>query len=164
MISRIDWATSSFKPSQALYTALHEIITESPALDQIYSVTAGSAAFGMQPISSNVIEQGRIRGGNPLGLSAEAQTWYVVDSGWWFDEDEATVHAALRQAVDAIDKAAGDNYVPYIFMNDASWDQDVIAHYGAENVGKLKEIQDKYDPDQVFQKLVPGGFKLHSVN
>ncbi|RYP06146.1 hypothetical protein DL764_003322 [Monosporascus ibericus] len=123
---RIDMYTSSFKPNLALYTALHEILTDSPALEQIHSVTAGVSAFGMQPISTNVVEQGLARGGNALGLSPEAQTYYV----------------------------------PYLFMNDASWDQDVIEHYGEDNVRKLKGIQAKYDPDQVFQKLVPGGFKL----
>ena len=162
MCSRIDWTTSSFKPNKELYTSLHEIITESPALEEIYSVTAGSAAFGMQPISAKVAELGAARGGNALGLSAEAQTWYVVDAGWWFAEDDEFVHTAARKVTDAIDEAArdADSYVPYVFMNDASHDQDVLGHYGAENVAKLKAIQAKYDPDLVFQRLVPGGFKL----
>ncbi len=45
-------------------------------------------------------------------------------------------------------------------MNDASYDQDVLAHYGAANLRRLRDVQARYDPDLVFQKLVPGGFKL----
>lgn len=45
-------------------------------------------------------------------------------------------------------------------MNDASVDQLVIASYGEENVGRLRRVQEIYDPEQVFQTLVPGYFKL----
>lgn len=51
-------------------------------------------------------------------------------------------------------------YLDYLFMNDASKDQEVIAHYGDENVQKLKIIAAKYDPMRVFQTLESGGFKL----
>ena len=47
-----------------------------------------------------------------------------------------------------------------IYLNYASDEQDLIAGYGAENVGKLKAVSRKYDPKQVFQRQVPGGFKL----
>ena len=42
----------------------------------------------------------------------------------------------------------------------AGWDQEVIASYGEENVARLKQIAASYDPDAVFQNLVPGGQKL----
>ena len=45
-------------------------------------------------------------------------------------------------------------------MNDASYDQRVIAHYGEESVEKLRRVGRRYDPDAVFQRLVRGGFKL----
>lgn len=61
--------------------------------------------------------------------------------------------------IEQASKSSG-NYVEYTFMNDASWDQDVIKHYGAKNVRRMKNVQRAYDPDLVFQKLVPGGFKL----
>lgn len=53
--------------------------------------------------------------------------------------------------------------VPYLFMNDASRDQNPIASYGAANVLKLKEIAEKYDPERVFQDLQSGGFLLKNV-
>lgn len=45
-------------------------------------------------------------------------------------------------------------------MNYAYPTQDVIGSYGAENVEFLRRVSRKYDPAQVFQRLVPGGYKL----
>lgn len=119
-------------------------------------------ALGLQPISSSLVRAGNARGGSPLGLDNVNQTWFVLDSGWSFPNSDATVHNATRAMKDRIESEAKTEgtYVPYIFMNDASWDQDVIGHYGAESVRRLKEVQRKYDPELVFQNLVSGGFKL----
>ena len=47
-----------------------------------------------------------------------------------------------------------------IYLNYATDFQDSISSYGQVNVQKLRDASRKYDPDQVFQKLVPGGFKI----
>lgn len=49
---------------------------------------------------------------------------------------------------------------PYIYLNYAGQRQDVFAGYGAVNIVKMKALSKKYDPNGVFQRLVPGGFKL----
>lgn len=41
--------------------------------------------------------------------------------------------------------------------------QDPLASYGPESVKKMKAAAKKYDPFGVFQKLVPGGFKISKV-
>ncbi|KAH8671375.1 FAD binding domain-containing protein [Xylariales sp. PMI_506] len=56
-------------------------------------------------------------------------------------------------------KAAG-LYNPFLYMGDAAGFEDVFAGYGTENQQKLLDISRKYDPDRVFQKLLPGGFKI----
>lgn len=57
---------------------------------------------------------------------------------------------------------ARDNgaFHPYIYMNYASERQDVFAGYGDENRRKLREIQMKYDKDDVFRRLQAGYFKV----
>jgi hypothetical protein len=50
--------------------------------------------------------------------------------------------------------------VPYKFLNYASQFQDPIGSNGAGNKKKLQEVSSKYDPEGLFQKAVPGGFKL----
>jgi hypothetical protein len=51
---------------------------------------------------------------------------------------------------------------PYIYLNYAGKYQDVLAGYGSVNIAKMKALSKKYDPSQVFQKLVPGGYKVSS--
>ena len=101
-------------------------------------------------------------GGNALGLQNVNQTWFVLDVGWWHPSDDDVVHNATRAIHDRIRQEAKSEgkLLEYIFMNDASYDQDVIKHYGAKNVKQLREVQRKYDPKRVFQNLVSGGFKL----
>jgi hypothetical protein len=50
-----------------------------------------------------------------------------------------------------------------LYLDYADITQNPLASYGAENVKKMKEAAKKYDPSEVFQKLVPGGFKISKV-
>ena len=119
-------------------------------------------ALGLQPNSASMVFAGNARGGNALGLQAVNQTWFVLDTGHEFSSDDESAHEVTREIlarIENVSKSEG-NYLPYLFMNDASYDQDVIGHYGTANVKRLKSVQRVYDPELVFQKLVPGGFKL----
>lgn len=131
-------------------------------MKDIQALTAGAQAFGIQPISASAVLAGQERGGNALGLEAVNQTWLALDTGWWSPENDETAHNSTRTMIEKIEAAAkaDDSYIDYIFMNDASFDQDVIGHYGEKNIARLKEVQKMYDPDLVFRKLVPGGFKV----
>ena len=137
-------------------------MTTAPELKEIESLTAGTMALGLQPISSSLVRAGNARGGNALGLESVNQTWFVLDTGWWDAAGDETAHNATRAIRNRIEDAtqSSGHYVPYLFMNDASYDQDVIGHYGKESVQRLREVQRKYDPEQVFQTLASGGFKL----
>jgi len=162
ILRRWDWFATSFKPNASLYAQIEKIVTTAPELKTIASVTAGSMALGLQPNSASLVHAGLARGGNALGLQPINQTWFVLDTGHWFSDGDDAAHDATRAIhakIEDVTRSDG-NYLPYQFMNDASYDQDVIAHYGAANVQKLKAVQRRYDPDLVFQKLVPGGFKL----
>lgn len=50
------------------------------------------------------------------------------------------------------------------YINYADESQDPLATYGSENVKRLRNISREYDPEQVFQKLCRGGFKLSSTS
>lgn len=52
-------------------------------------------------------------------------------------------------------------YDEFLYLNDASADQPVMTGYGQANLDRLRKISKKFDPKQVFQKQVTGGFKLH---
>lgn len=161
-LPRLNWYATSFKVDATLFETVETIVTTAPELDTIRSLTAGSIAVGWQPISTSAIAAGDARGGNALGLEHVNQTWMAIDIGWWNAEDDAVANEAAASLLEKVEDAAKDSgqYVEYIFMNDAAVTQNVIGHYGSENVAKLRAVQRRYDPRRVFQRLVPGGFKL----
>ncbi|KAI0117947.1 putative FAD-binding oxidoreductase [Nemania sp. FL0031] len=161
-LPRLNWYATSFKTDATLFKTVEKIVTTAPELDTIRNLTAGSIAVGWQPISTNAIVAGHVRGGNTLGLETVNQTWFVIDIGWWNEEDDAVANEATASLIGKVEDAAKSSgkHVDYIFMNDAAVSQDVIGHYGNKSVAKLRGVQRRYDPREVFQKLVPGGFKL----
>jgi hypothetical protein len=159
---RFDWFATSFTPNASLYQEIASIASTAPELQAIKSLTSGSLALGVQPISASAVLAGHARGTNALGLEAVNQTWLVLDVGHWFRDGDEKAHDAARSIHSRIEDAArgNGNYLRYRFMNDASYDQRVIAHYGEESVEKLGVVRTRYDADSVFQRLVRGGFKL----
>lgn len=51
-------------------------------------------------------------------------------------------------------------YNPYVDMNHAGRNQNPIASFGAANAAFLQQTAKQVDPKGVFQKLMPGGFKV----
>ncbi|RYP22773.1 hypothetical protein DL765_001482 [Monosporascus sp. GIB2] len=105
------------------------------------------------------------KGGNALGLdSAGNKPLAIILFNISFHklEDADTVLPAFNDLVKScIEKAKEKGkFHPYIMLTLAGWDQEVLTSYGEENVAKLKQIASAYDPDAVFQNLVPGGQKL----
>ena len=88
--------------------------------------------------------------------------------GWttlvdWKDaKDDATVRAAPIATGEKL-KELGEqrgSYIPFLFMNDGSRDQNPLSLYGADNLAKLKRVSKKYDPTGLFQRLQGDGFLL----
>lgn len=85
----------------------------------------------------------------------------------WSDKsDDDRIVAATNCVITNANSAAKDmglDYM-YIYQNYASLNQSVFAGYGIPNQLRLTQISKMYDPDQVFQKLQPGYFKLSGAN
>ena len=82
---------------------------------------------------------------------------------WWKNkDDDELLLTTFKNALDKIDEDAAKRgtAVPYKYMNYAFNFQHPIASYGEEMHGRLREISKAYDSDGLFQKGVPGGFKL----
>jgi len=52
------------------------------------------------------------------------------------------------------------NPTRYIYTNYAADFQDPMTGYGLRSLAFMREVSRKYDPQGIFQKQVPGGFKL----
>lgn len=120
-----------------------------------------------QPLPKVYSEHSVEAGGNVMGVERQ------LDDGLLFlatammntSEQEAAVYPKVKSWVDEVKAYAAsiDGNLEWTYLNYADSSQDVLASYGAENLKKMKAVAAKYDPDQVFQKLCPGGFKLSKV-
>ena len=85
-----------------------------------------------------------------------------MDFQWGDPADDAQVLSIIQGINSKAAELAKSRglYNRYLYENYAYITQDVISSYGPENKARLIEISHKYDPDQVFQILQPGYFKL----
>lgn len=109
--------------------------------------------------------------GNSLGLefaiangnNVTSSLILCLLSNYWSDAADsplviATTQSLLRQIEEASrQEGVGERFQ---YINYAAESQDPIASYGAASQARLRAVSRKYDPDGVFQKQVPGGFKL----
>lgn len=104
-------------------------------------------------------------GGNALGFDPKTKGTYmawaeVVEwKGTGYDD---AVHAWVKNTTQAINDATKEAglYDPFTYMGDATYFQEIYEGYGAENKQRLLDVSRKYDPERVFQKLLPGGYKI----
>ncbi|KAK3935427.1 hypothetical protein QBC46DRAFT_422660 [Diplogelasinospora grovesii] len=161
---RHNWYATSFEPSPTVFAGLAALLSTNgsgaaPEVAALGGVEAGSLVVTVQPIAAHVAGVG---GNNALGLRNVTQTWIALDMSWDKAADDGIVNKALEGLLGRVQNLTVENGVAleYVFMNDASWDQGVIASYGKTSVDRLRDVQRVYDPCLVFQKLVPGGQKI----
>ncbi|KAJ4393379.1 hypothetical protein N0V93_002589 [Gnomoniopsis smithogilvyi] len=78
----------------------------------------------------------------------------LILSFWQNKEDDDKIQSEFKGVIDAVDKKAAK------YMKYAAPFQDPIGSYGKENKARLQAASKIYDPDGMFQKGVPGGWKL----
>ena len=119
-------------------------------------------AFQAVPMSAS--SQGAANGGNVLGLSPSDGNLFIVNLGiQWTDEaDDARLNVAAEEFLSQATQLANTKGLlnDFVYLNYALPTQNPLGSYGSENLQKLREVSRKYDPGQVFQRLVPGGFKI----
>lgn len=149
-------------------------------IEPIKNVRGIGPSIIFQLITTDMTDHFSKNGGNPLGLAGQGPlnrkcilslhilsililTIVInVDISWSNASDDERVLAAAQNIVNrsvAVACAQGLDH-PYLYQNYASYQQDVFAGYGADNLARLRSISTKYDPQRVWQKLQPGYFKL----
>ena len=133
-------------------------------LDPIKTVEDGMFSLTLQPYPASLLEKSSKSGGNSLGLNVtDGPLVSVLLLSYWKNKsDDEAVIGFMKTTLEKIkeDAASRSQLIPYVYMNYAFEHQDVIGSYGEENKKKLQEASKKYDPEGVFQKGCPGGFKL----
>lgn len=164
-----------------LDTLTHAYNQWNTSLQSIIGVDGLVWSLTFQPLPTAITKYGPLTGGNSLGLDASAGnlarelifaslcevftnplTVVLLTAGFTNASDLPTVTAAATELFARNDAYAASvrTLHSYQYLNYAYKTQKPIEGYGAAEVAKLKAASLKYDPTQVFQKLVPGGFKL----
>ncbi|KAL3421639.1 FAD binding domain-containing protein [Phlyctema vagabunda] len=159
---RHSWAATTFKNDRDMMNKAIEAFngTIAPIMD----VPGLQTSLVFQPIPVAITEKSGHAGGNSLGLDATAGPLVLalIVTTYASATDDSRVTEANRLALDGIDTAAKEAglYHPFIYLNYAASHQDPIAGYGTASRAHLQRTSRKYDPSGVFQKCVPGGYKL----
>ncbi|KAL6895347.1 hypothetical protein HDV57DRAFT_479239 [Trichoderma longibrachiatum] len=120
--------------------------------------------FAFEPLPSVMLSHAAATGGNVLGLSPEDGNSVILlfSALWPNSSSNDVVYRKGRDAFAAIKAVAERKGVlrKFEYLNYAGPHQSPLASYGADNLEFLRQVSKKYDPAGVFQRKVPGGFKL----
>jgi hypothetical protein len=155
-------ATTMFKNDLGMLHKAFEIWNAS--LSDIIPIPNVQYSWTHQAVPPSITAKTEQLGGNSLGLDPKdgPLVLCLVTASWSDPADDDRINAIGKNLIDAVDaasKAAGV-FHPFKYINYAAEWQDPFGGYGAKNVAKLQSASRKYDPFRVFQKAVPGGFKL----
>lgn len=155
-------ATNTFGASAALLSKVFDISNSS--LQGVKDTPSLSWALSYEPLPTAITAHAAASRGNALGLDVGDGNLVIalLTVGWVGEENDAAIIAAAKQMFEQADEAAREMGLAsgYVYLNYAGQRQDPISGYGKENVEKLRAVSRRYDPEKVFQKRVPGGFKL----
>lgn len=159
------WVTATFKNDARIVSkaaTLHEEL-----IDTLKTSIALDGEFVslclFQPLPKIMIQ----RGDNPLGLSCHEDGLLIMTTVMVRSAEQKTAaypesQVFLTKLREFAKSTAGDLNLDWEYLNYADESQNPLASYGAGNFKKLAEVALRYDPQQVFQKLCRGGFKLTS--
>ncbi|PQE05921.1 oxidoreductase FAD-binding protein [Rutstroemia sp. NJR-2017a BVV2] len=159
---RVSYMNTVIKADNATLQEASTIYTT--ALSNITSIAGLIGSLTLQPYPVSLLRKSVEHGGNSLGLSPSdgPLVSVLLLTTWQNKSDDEIIFNTMRGVLENIKKVAvaKNTAVDYVFMNYAAAFQDPISSYGAESKRKLQHVSKKYDPEGVFQKGVPGGFKL----
>ena len=133
-----------------------------PSLDDVANM---SWSFTFQPVPTIITSVAQSRGGNSLGLDPEKDgdiMNVLVSVSWDAEAEDALIEEQVKAVLEGAksEALAMGVFNRYEYLNYAAEWQDPISGYGEGVKKELQGVSKAYDPKGVFQRLVPGGFKL----
>ncbi|KAK8123110.1 hypothetical protein PG984_011780 [Apiospora sp. TS-2023a] len=155
-------ATITFKNDQNTIAAVHKIAND--ICNQMADIPNMDCFWSYVPLPDIVTANSLKKGGDVLGLDRNRiDRMIVFFSPRWLDPryddrvNNATVTWFNQAKAATVARGTDDEF---LYLNFAGGFQDPISGYGAKNIAFLQRVAAQYDPQGVFQKLMPGGFKL----
>ncbi|OTA92711.1 hypothetical protein M434DRAFT_396272 [Hypoxylon sp. CO27-5] len=121
-------------------------------------------SYTLQPYARSQLEASARKGGNSLGLDPSLGPIVSVAflMYWNLESDDQKILGAFKGALERIktDASQRGQLIDFTYLNYSFNFQDPIGSYGADNKKELQRVSKKFDPEGIFQKGVPGGWKL----
>ena len=162
------WTTMTFKNDiETIKKAveLHEIaVNNVKAKSPSGDLTSMCLFQALPAFYSKIVAE---NGGNLMGLEQIEEDSILFMAGIHVKEAEMAEYgdAQAKEWLKGVEDFARERgtYVEWQFLNYADKSQNPLASFGAENLAKMKEVAQQYDPEGVFQIQSPGGFKLSNA-
>ena len=119
-----------------------------------------------QRLHGNIPAKGIENGGNVTGLPAETPSLVIaiLTYSWSQSSDDEIMDTAAKGFLNEVEALSIKKglYHPYKYLNYAAGFQKPLESHISSSRQVLEAVSMKYDPQRVFQKRVPGGFKTTS--
>lgn len=129
------------------------------------SIKGLSLSFTLEPPPRAVLEK---TGNDMLNLQDESESLilYLLSATWQDSDDDDAVYSSTLNLLQMTERRAEamKKLHPFRYIGYADRSQNPIVSYGEANVRFMRQVSQRYDPVQVFQRSVPGGFKLHDAD
>ncbi|KAF7197964.1 FAD-dependent monooxygenase CTB5 [Pseudocercospora fuligena] len=165
---RISFSTLTFKSDIRVLHKAHAAFKT--VVERLSAQASGDWAILTlyQPLPAIFAQYSGKKGGNILGLNRfnENLILYEPYLKWSSSADDHLFESQaqwLRDEIESFAKELGvDN--EFVYLDYADKNQKPLESYGRENVAQMRKAAAKYDPEGVFQYMLPGGFKLSKVD
>lgn len=157
------FTTGTYRNSAQMLRKVYEIANDT--VRDMDGVAGLSYSLSFQPVPVVLLEKAQQQGGNSLGIDpANGPLMNFLLTVTWDDAaDDAIINQKAQELYERSEVAANKLGVQekYLYLNYAAPWQNPIGGYGAAVSARLVATSKKYDSSRIFQKQVPGGFKLH---
>jgi hypothetical protein len=127
-------------------------------------------ALAVMPVPKTFFTASQVNGGDPQSVDPDQAPYVWVEESFSYtgtltDEQVDVFYEQTNGAITSQLAANGINLAAFHYLNDANKLQTdaVWAGFPPASIQRLKEIRAKYDPDGVFTRLMPGGWKVEDA-
>ncbi|PVI03626.1 FAD-binding domain-containing protein [Periconia macrospinosa] len=154
----------SFKSSAQTVSLINDTVTRE-AVQHLGDVPGAVVSISPQFLGKQWFEAARESGGDAIDIDPTNANLLVLNlvTQWTNAEDDDKIADWVESVIEKMKKKASDlelNF-SFIYLNDAQEGSDPFPLYGGgKSLSKLRDVRKRYDPDNIFQIQMPGGFKL----
>ncbi|KAL4794109.1 hypothetical protein BDV19DRAFT_399679 [Aspergillus venezuelensis] len=122
----------------------------------------------LQPLPSFFADISVEKGGNMFAEALRGGNNVLWTAGVFVytnQSDFAIASALMQDMVEELESSAKqtgtDNQL--VYLNYAGFAQDPLGHYPGNSVRFMKDVAERHDPEELFQRRFPGGFKISRI-